>query len=158
MQLILNFTNIVDAPMCVVRLCDQVLYKGLVEPQLRFDWPMVSDQVTLTISHTDKLPQDTVVENGRIVRDRSFELASIVIDGYDLEELKWNSRFTAVDGSVYESCLFFGPNGDFKIAFELPILKWILRCRHQNDPSQIWEQDYNYYMQACQILQQISKK
>lgn len=158
MQLILNFENIIDAPRCAVRVCDQALYEGSVEPQLIFDLSMVSDRGTLTISHIDKLPQDTLMENGRIVRDRSFELASIVIDGYDLEELKWNSRFTAVDGAVYESCLFFGPNGDFKIEFELPILKWILKCRHQNDPCQVWEQDYNYYMQACQILQQISKK
>jgi hypothetical protein len=155
----LTFTSIVDNPRCQIRLEEQILYTGSVLPSIDFDLAQSLGPVSLTISHIDKRPEDTVVIDGKIVRDRSFELASIIVDGYDIEELKWQSQFRSVDGNVYDSCLFFGPNGDFHIVFELPILKWILRCRHEkNNDDPHWEDDYQSYTNACIILDQISQK
>ena len=159
MKLQLKFKNIIDTPMCVIRVNNQELYRGAVPDQYSKEFDFYDIDAILVIEHIDKHPHDTVVENGKIVRDRSFELEQIVIDNYDLEELKWNSEFTASDGSVYSSCLFFGPNGNFALKFNNPVLKWILKTRHEknnNDPD--WEEDYNYYQQACKILQQISQQ
>lgn len=159
MKLYLEFDHIVDDPMCNIVVNDQQLYSGAVQPIYDFELDVVDGDISLCIEHWDKRPEDTVVENGKIVCDRSFELKQIKVDNYDLEELIWQSEFRAADGAVYKSCLFFGPNGCFVLNFTKPVLGWILKTRHtlnNNDPT--WEQDYHYYIQACKILTQISIK
>jgi hypothetical protein len=159
MNIQLTFKNIVDAPMCSIYINNQELYKGTVPPT--FDTTVDSDSVecVLTVRHFDKRPEDTMVVDGAIVRDRSFEIEKVIIDNQDLDELIWESEFRAVDGAVYKSCLFFGPNGQFVLKFTNPVLRWILQTRHhKNNNDPYWEEDYNYYQQACKILQQISIK
>ena len=156
MKLQLKFKNIVDSPHCVIRMNGQELYRGAAADFSK-EFEQLESDCVLVIEHTNKQPSDTIVKDGIIIRDRSFELDQIVIDEYDLEELKWASEFRAQDGAVYASCLFFGPNGEFVLKFNNPVLPWILKTRHEknnNDPH--WEEDYNNYQQACKILQQIS--
>jgi len=159
MKLKLEFDNIVDRPCCSVTVNQQQLYRGEVRPELTLFSKDLTDRVELKITHYDKKPEETVVVDGKIVQDRSFTLEKIIVDNYSFDELIWESKFYADTGEVYPSCLFFGPNGNFVIDFQLPVLPWILKTRHQknnNDPN--WEQDYNYYEQACQLLSQISNK
>lgn len=159
MNIQITFKNIVDSPMCSIYLNDQELFKGLVPNSFTHEVEVPEGECTLTINHFDKKHSDTIVVDGVIVRDRSFEISNIVIDGQNIEELIWESEFQSDDGAVYKSCLFFGPNGKFILKFSNPILKWILKTRHDkngNDPS--WEEDYNYYQQACKILKLISTK
>ena len=158
MHILLKFKNIVDSPNCKILLNDLECYCGPVIEDVVVDNenPMSGAQC-LKIIHWGKEPTDTIVVDGKIVRDRSFELASIVVDGYDVEELIWQSHYEAVDGQVFNSCLFFGPNGQFVFNFSSPILEYILRTRHalnNNDPN--WKEDYELYMRACKLLQQIS--
>jgi hypothetical protein len=156
MKLQLKFKNIVDSPHCAIRINGQELYRGGVPADFLNNFEQLESDCVLVIEHINKQPSDTIVKGGTIIRDRSFELDQIVIDGYDLEELKWTSEFRAQDGAVYASCLFFGPNGKFVLKFSNPVLPWMLKTRHEknnNDPH--WEEDYNYYQQACKILQQI---
>lgn len=156
MKINLKFKNIIDAPTCRVYCGDKVLHSGNVEEEFVFEFDYPEQAFVLNIEHWGKLPSDTVVENGKIVRDRSFELEKIIVDGCDLEELVWESSFEAENGAVYNSCLFFGPNGKFIINLQNPVLYWILKTRHEknnNDPH--WEEDYNYYQQACKLLTQI---
>ena len=151
MRLQLKFKNIVDNPMCRISLCQQLQYEGPVKESYDLTVDCNNTNCQLNIEHWDKRPKDTQVENGVIVRDRSFELESITIDGYDLKELVWSSRFVSVDGQTYNSCLFFGPNGNFLLDFTQPVLRWILESR--NEPG--WEEDYRYYETACRLLTQI---
>ena len=151
MRLQLTFKNIVDNPKCRIYIDQQLLSEGIVESSYEFNIEPGDVDSCLRIEHWDKQPSDTVVENGVIVRDRSFELEKIIVDGYDLQELIWRSSFVSLTGEIYESCLFFGPNGMFMLYFHLPILHWILSIR--NEPS--WEEDYNLYQTACQLLKQI---
>lgn len=151
MRLQLQFKNIVDNPMCRIYLCQQLQYEGSVKDLFDFTVDCANTNCELRIEHWDKQPKDTKVENGVIVRDRSFELASIRIDNYDLKELVWQSKFVAQDGTVYPSCLFFGPNGNFLLEFSQPVLYWILKNR--NEPG--WQEDYKYYETACRLLTQI---
>jgi hypothetical protein len=135
---------------------DVELYCGEVLSEFEYNHVCAGGQYQLVIEHWDKLPSDTIVQDGKIIRDRSFELEKIVIDEYDIEELIWNSEFLADNGQTYPSCLFFGPPGKFVLNFYNPVLYWILKTRHEknnNDPT--WEEDYNYYQQACKILKQI---
>ena len=156
MKIQLQFKNIADEPRCRILLNDQVLFAGITQPQYTFDVDAPKGACRLSIVHYDKDPEHTIVENGVLVRDRSFELEQCVIDDYDLQELVWHSEFVADDGNIYKSCLFFGPNGEFRLDFENPALRWILRTRHErdnNDPH--WLEDFEYYQQACNRLKQI---
>lgn len=154
MKLQLTFKNIVDDPQCKILINETLLYEGATQNSYAFDLAVPQGSCRLTIVHCDKSPEHTIVENGIIVRDRSFELTKCVIDGYDLQELIWLSRFVADSGEVYNSCLFFGPNGQFQLDFENPVLRWLLRSRHERDNNDSnWEQDFEYYQQACKLLQ-----
>lgn len=156
MNIKLKFKNINDCnglPKVKVTLDSQVLYDGLVQSEIQVD-SVAIDNCSLNIEHYGKNPNtDCIVEDGKIIRDRNFELDTIVIDNYDIEELKWQSVYVTEDGEVLEKCLFFGKNGIYQLKFASPVLKWILATRHQlnnNDPY--WLQDYESYVSACNLL------
>ena len=156
MNIKLKFKNINDCngfPKVKVTLGNQVLYMGLVKSEISVDIDN-TENCYLDIEHYGKNPRtDCIVENGTIVKDKNFELDTIIIDNYDIEELKWQSAYVTEDEEVLEKCLFFGKNGVYHFKFSSPILKWILETRHQlnnNDPY--WLQDYESYVSACSLL------
>lgn len=154
MQIELKFKNIIEVnsyPKIVVSANDLTLYTGPVDNlNLKFDQ---EGSVILRITFTNKTDADTIVENGKIIRDKSFELESIRLDGYDIKELIWVSKYTANTGEEYPGCLYFGPAGYYTLEFYTPVLHWILSQR--NSPG--WREDYEYYTRACQLLTQISR-
>jgi hypothetical protein len=157
MNLALKFKNIQDCnglPRIRIHINDAVVFENEVCPLITVQCHPVDNQIKLRIEHYGKDPStDTVVDKGVIVQDRSCELDIIEVDGYDLEELRWHSAYHCEDGTVIDKCLFFGKNGTWHIAFELPVLKWILKTRHEinnNDPD--WQQDYESYVRACRLL------
>lgn len=161
MNLTLKFKNIQNCnglPNIRISINAIVVYEDSVCPLLMLTCPGISDhRVQLKIEHYDKNSEsDTVVVNGMIVQDRSCELDTIEVDGYDLEELKWHSVYYCDDGTVLNKCLFFGKNGSWQINFELPVLQWMLRTRHEinnNDPT--WQEDYESYVIACKLLNKL---
>lgn len=156
MNIEIFFKNINQNPHCDILINNVSMYIGAVLPSIKIDSQLLGN-ITLEILFTNKVPQDTVVNSeGNIIQDKNFELDKILVDGYDFNEFIWNSEYQAIDGKVYPSCLFFGPPGKFVISFSSPFLPWLLKTRHEkynNDPS--WEEDYEYYIKAWKILQQI---
>lgn len=160
MQLELKFSDISRGPNnkdpeIAVMINDQELYKGAVI-NLTNLYANPQDLNLLTIHFLNKSYNDTLSENGQIISDLNFNLASINIDNIEFQELIWESKYIADNGNVYPSCLFFGPPGKFEIEFEYPLLKWQLKTRHRlknDDPN--WEEDFNYYVKACKILNKI---
>ena len=157
MNLTLKFKNIQDCnglPNIRIVINDAVVFENTVCSLITIQCHPVDNKINLSIEHYGKDPsKDTVVVDGAIVQDRSCELDTIEVDGYDLQELKWLSAYHCDDGTVLDKCLFFGKNGTWHIAFELPALKWILRTRHEingNDPD--WSEDYESYVRACRLL------
>ena len=157
MNLALKFKNIQPCnglPHIRIVINDAVVFENTVCPLITVQCHPVDNQIKLSIEHYGKdTAVDTVVIDGVIVQDRSCELDTIEVDGYDLQELKWLSAYHCDDGSVLDKCLFFGKNGTWHMAFELPVLKWILRTRHEinrNDPT--WAEDYESYVRACRLL------
>jgi hypothetical protein len=157
MNLALKFKNIQDCnglPRIRIVINDAVVFENEVCPLVMLQCHPVDNKINLSIEHYGKDPsKDTEVADGVIVKDRSCELDTIEVDGYNLQELKWLSAYHCDDGSVLDKCLFFGKNGTWHIAFELPALKWILRTRHEingNDPD--WSEDYESYVRACRLL------
>lgn len=140
-------------PEIAINVNSELLYKGLVQEHINLNAQNQSvNQVEIIFLNKQNL--DTECDsNGGIVSDMNFSIRRIVIDDYDLEELIWQGQYRAHDNQIYPGCLFFGPAGQFELEFENPVLKWILKTRHeknQNDPN--WEEDYNYYITACKIL------
>ena len=157
MNLALKFKNIQDCnglPRIRIHINDAVVFENTVCPLIMLQCHPVDKQIKLSIEHYGKDPsKDTVVVDDVIVEDRSCELDTIEVDRYDLQELKWHSAYHCEDGTVLDKCLFFGKPGTWRIAFELPALRWILRTRHEindNDPS--WSEDYESYVSACRLL------
>jgi hypothetical protein len=157
MNLTLKFKNIQDCnglPRIRIVINDAVVFENEVCSLIPVQCHPVDNKINLSIEHYGKDPStDTVVADGAIVQDRSCELDTIEVDGYDLQELKWLSAYHCDDGSVLDKCLFFGKNGTWRIRFELPALRWILRTRHEingNDPA--WSEDYESYVRACRLL------
>ena len=110
----------------------------------------------LKIYFANKEDSDTVLDkDNNIVQDLNFELEQIIIDGFDVKDLIWNSQYVTKTEKI-QSCLFFGPKGYFEFKFDMPVLKWILKTNHEkynNDPN--WEEDYNYYTEAWKLLDHI---
>ena len=157
MNLALKFKNIQDCnglPCIRIHINDAMVFENEVCPLIMLQCHPVDNQIKLRIEHYGKNPVvDTVVVDGVIAQDRSCELDTIEIDDYNLQELKWHSAYHCEDGTVLDKCLFFGKPGTWHMAFELPVLRWILKTRHEinhNDPN--WQQDYESYVIACRLL------
>ena len=140
-------------PEIEIKLNSKSLYLGHVQELIHAE-DLGQDSNLLEIAFLNKQFSDTKCdEHNNIVEDMNFSLQRIVIDNYDLEELIWQGQYVTPNNQTYSACLFFGPVGQFELRFDSPILKWILKSRHekqQNDPN--WEEDYNYYVNACILL------
>ena len=138
-----------------VELLNEPVKTKMVTPLTLNDQPVPTKNI-LKIFFDNKEDSDTKLDHeNKIVADLNFELEQIIIDGHDIKNLIWNSEYVA-KGEKIPSCLFFGPKGHFEFQFDMPILKWILKSNHEkhnNDPN--WEEDYNYYTEAWELLSQI---
>lgn len=158
MQLTLEFNQINHFNGCPkISICvnDIEYFVGDVTNSIHLEVPNLDFNV-LAIRHYGKTDVDTLVVNDEIVADKNFTLNTIIIDGYNIEELIWDSTFTDNHNNVIPGCLFFGPNGVFELTFEYPVLKWILCTRHmKNNSDPDWEEDYNYYCQAVSLVKEL---
>lgn len=161
MQLELFFKNIVDVngmPEMSIKINEYELYRGLVVPHVALYYePNAFTPLQLTIEFINKSPSDTITENGKIVKDKSFELSHMLFDEHPIHELIWDSEYICTNNAVYKSCLFFGPAGKFVLNFYAPTLHWILKSLNEkrNDNPE-WESDFIHYTKAWNILKQIS--
>lgn len=160
MNLVLKFKNINSVqgvPVLDISINNQTVWHGDVQPEISITH-QAECKMSLAINHVNKdAAKHCIVENGQIVADRNCELDEIIIDGYNLEELKWLSSYRTEDNEVIDKCLFFGKNGTWSINLELPVLRWILKTRHEllnNDPT--WQQDYESYITACKLLNNLN--
>lgn len=156
MNLNIKFKNIQTGPRNIdpvikVLFNDACIYNGIVK-DLDVECN-VSNANKLQIFFVNKTNCDTSVDNtGKISSDMCFELEEIFADSISFEDLLWSGKYYT-DVTEIDGCLFFGPVGYYEINFEYPILKWKLKTKHDitgSDPN--WEEDYNYYVQACKIL------
>lgn len=161
MKLELNFKNINSCngvPLLKISVNQQVCWDNPVQEKISLEYAIDVERINLTVEHYGKNNlTDTISHNGLITQDKNCELDSIVVDGYNLAELKWRSYYQTQDGERLDQCLFFGKNGCWHLTFDLPILRWILKTQHEtknNDPH--WEEDYENYIQACKLINNLN--
>jgi hypothetical protein len=160
MKLELKFKNINECngvPSLRIKINNRIVWVGSVQPVITVDDSLDSGKVNLMIEHYGKENSDTVVENDQIIKDKNCELDEVIIDEYNIEELKWISHYVGQDQNKIDGCLFFGKNGYWHFDFELPILKWILETRHTiNDNDPHWKEDYENFLHACKLINNLS--
>jgi hypothetical protein len=138
-------------PLIKLELNGHNIYYGKVLSEITQECKLLTTN-TLRIYFVNKTDLDTEVDNDQIINDMSFELDEIVIDNVKFGDLLWIGKYHS-EHHVFDGCLFFGPKGYYEISFQSPVLKWQLKTQHESkgsDPT--WEEDYNYYITACKIL------
>lgn len=133
-----------------------VCYDGPVQSRISVAAELENENL-VKIYFVNKSSTDTQVDSaGKIVQDMNFTLANISAENTTFDELLWNGRYVAgID--VYDSCLFFGPYGFYELCFQSPVLKHKLQQKFERGELDAhWEEDYNYYTEACKILKKLS--
>jgi len=88
----------------------------------------------LKIRLNNKESSDTILENGKIVKDMLLNIESITIDDISLNHLMWESKFVLDQPHLYQGqtvehldrCVNLGWNGTYMLAFESPFYLWLL--------------------------------
>lgn len=133
-------------PMCRIIIDDSApTYDGPVLSTINLSIPVTTGEHELRIVHYGKQNQDHLLENGRIIRDKHFELLSLSLDGVALEqELRKGSFFPVYNHDYVDDCkknnvtlpysicpnLYFGHNGTWKLTFFYPVYPWLISQRN----------------------------
>jgi len=117
-------------PRTKVWLDNSVIFQGLVESP-------VCIKKTISLSEGDHelrimlLDKDgrtqTVMEDGKIIKDQLLNIDSIIMDDIDLGHLIYaNSTFVADSGQEHKNMINLGLNGAWKLPFQTPVYVWLL--------------------------------
>lgn len=96
-----------------------------------FDTEVAENQTfTLDIWLLNKTDSDTVLDEGNaIIKDMLLNIASIEVDGIELEFLKWSeSEFIPQDSTrpILKNCVNLGWNGYYRLTLTSPFYLWLL--------------------------------
>ena len=89
---------------------------------------------TLKIRLENKTNQDTVVENGSVVKDMLLNIDDITIDDISLGNLLWSAEYKLDNPREYQGkeidhldgCVNLGWNGTYILKFTSPFYIWLL--------------------------------
>jgi len=89
---------------------------------------------TLQIRLENKTPQDTLIENGQMVKDMLLNIDDIIIDDISLGNLLWDAEYKLDHPQEYQGktidhldrCVNLGWNGTYILKFSSPFYIWLL--------------------------------
>ena len=89
---------------------------------------------TLKIRLENKTDQDTVIENGEVVKDMLLNIDDITIDDISLGNLLWSAEYILDEKQMYQGkeidhldgCVNLGWNGTYVLKFTSPFYIWLL--------------------------------
>jgi hypothetical protein len=89
---------------------------------------------TLKIRLENKTLNDTVTENGQIIKDMILNIDDIIIDDISLGNLLWSAEYILDDKQMYQGkeidhldgCVNLGWNGTYVLKFSSPFYIWLL--------------------------------
>lgn len=99
-----------------------------------FEREVAEGEHTLSIRLENKTNQDTVLENGEIVKDMLLNIDDIVIDDISLGNLLWTGeylldkpqQFQGKTVTKLDNCVNLGWNGTYVLKFSSPFYIWLL--------------------------------
>ena len=104
------------------------------QQEFKFERTIDEGLHTLKIRLENKTNQDTVVENGEVVKDMLLNIDDIMIDDISLGNLLWSAEYLLDHPQEYrgqtitklDNCVNLGWNGTYVLKFTSPFYIWLL--------------------------------
>lgn len=135
-NIVLSGTFWKTPPRAKTYINDILIFDDLVIDKKIISWSgKLSDGIhKLTIELYGKDKYQTVLENGKIIKDQLLNIEEISFDDIDIEHLKHSLSNYYPDKEVYKNevpllvknCVNLGYNGKWELEFKIPIYIWLL--------------------------------
>jgi hypothetical protein len=119
-----------DKPLQIkIDVNNNVMWNGEIKDNkiVEFD-QLIPDnsKVELNITLYNKTMDQTIVENGKIVKDSLLRIKKITVDEIDIESLIWEAIYTPENSPPQKNTTNLGQNGIWCLKFETPLYLWFL--------------------------------
>tara|TARA_B100000809_G_scaffold241932_1_gene265580 strand:- start:88 stop:513 length:426 start_codon:yes stop_codon:yes gene_type:complete len=122
------------APQVKVDINNDVIWKGIVNQNspnnarvIEFEKEIPDDEeIKLNIILEDKTDDQTVIEDGKTIKDQLLHIKNIEIDDIDIEDLIWEATYTPKNKTPQKRTTCLGINGTWTLKFKSPFYLWLL--------------------------------
>ena len=115
-------------PKIKIDVNNDIMWNGEVKDKkvIEFDKKIPDNiEVKLNIILYDKTYDQTIIKDGKTVKDQLLYISNITIDEIDMEDLVWNAEYT-IDTVVKKRSTTLGENGTWCLKFKTPLYLWFL--------------------------------
>lgn len=126
-QITVDGSQGINYPQMTIEINDEINHTVEVVGEKTFEYTVVNAQQHNIIKLTliNKTGNETVVENGNIVKDMTIKLREFKINGIRISELQLQSKGTVItDTGSHQSDGLYMPNSYYKFEFENPVLPY----------------------------------
>jgi hypothetical protein len=124
-------------PQFSIWLDDRVVVQSeisVIPHEIKFERTLAEGQHELKIRLENKVKDDTVIENGQIIKDMLLNIDDITIDDISLGNLLWSAEYILDENQTYkgqqidhlDGCVNLGWNGTYVLKFTSPFYIWLL--------------------------------
>lgn len=107
---------------------------GPEEQIINFERRVSEGSHTLKIRLENKTNNDTVIENGQVIKDLLLNIDNIIIDDISLGNILWSAEYILDRPQLYkgqeinhlDGCVNLGWNGTYILKFTSPFYIWLL--------------------------------
>jgi hypothetical protein len=104
------------------------------QQSITFEHTVDNGDHALKIRLENKISDDTVIENGEVVKDMLLNIDDIIIDDISLGNLLWSAEYILDKPQTYkgqeidhlDGCVNLGWNGTYVLKFSSPFYLWLL--------------------------------
>lgn len=135
-NVVLSSTFWKDPPKTKVYIDDRMIFDHPISDKKNINWSgeLAGGTHKLIVELYDKDKYQTVLENGKIIKDQLLNIEEISIDEIDIGYLKHSLSSYYPDKEVYKhevpllvkNCVNLGYNGKWELEFTIPIYIWLL--------------------------------
>jgi hypothetical protein len=107
---------------------------GTAQQEIKFERSVDDGLHTLKIRLENKNTNDTVLENGEVVKDMLLNIDDVMIDDISLGNILWSAEYILDHPQEYQgqtitkldNCVNLGWNGTYVLKFTSPFYIWLL--------------------------------
>jgi hypothetical protein len=107
---------------------------SIAQQSITFEHTVDNGDHALKIRLENKIRDDTVIENGEVVKDMLLNIDDIIIDDISLGNLLWSAEYILDKPQTYkgqeidhlDGCVNLGWNGTYVLKFSSPFYLWLL--------------------------------
>jgi hypothetical protein len=128
-SVVLSSTFWKDPPKAKVYVDDDLIFDGLITETKTIKWAGELTEIKhkLIVELHGKDKYQTVLENGKIVKDQILNIDSIAFDEIDIGYMKHTlSKYYPSNLEAIDNCVNLGWNGCWELEFTTPVYIWLL--------------------------------